>query len=124
MRNPDQARAARLYRLLALLSQGPQTRAYLARRLRLGIRGFYRDLEVLRQAGIDVSYERGRHVLKPSRGKRAPALADSLPFPKMSLTLGEARQLAKGRTWAHRKLRAGIMAMTGVAASATINHSL
>ena len=45
-------RAARLYRLLQLLSRGPQPRATLIRRLRLNIRGFYRDLDLLRKAGV------------------------------------------------------------------------
>src|SRR5207247_731071 len=45
-------RAARLVRLLQLLGTGPQTRVALARRLRLDIRSFYRDLELLRGTGI------------------------------------------------------------------------
>ncbi len=94
-------RAGRLYHLLTLLGQGPQTRAVLMRRLRLGIRGFYRDLEVLREVGIAVSVEKRRYTLA---GDVDEAI-DSLPFPDPGLTLGEARQLARGRTRAHRKLK-------------------
>lgn len=94
-------RAARLCRLLLLLGRGPQTREVLARRLRLDLRGFYRDLEVLRAAGVAVSLEGRRYRLL---GSADDAIA-RLPFPDPRLTLGEARQLARGRTNAHRKLK-------------------
>jgi predicted DNA-binding transcriptional regulator YafY len=93
-------RARRLYRLLRLLSQGPQTRPRLVRRLRLDLRGFYRDLKMLRAAGIAVSLEGGHYVL----AERVDAATARLPFPDPHLTLGEARQLARGRTLVHRKL--------------------
>jgi hypothetical protein len=38
-----------------------------------------------------------------------------LPFPDPRLTLGEARQLAKGRSAAHRKLQELIRRITGPA---------
>ena len=94
-------RAARLYKLLNLLGQGPQTRAGLTRRLKLEVRGFYRDLEVLRIVGIAVDLVNGRYVLLEDL---AGAIA-RLPFPDPGLTLGEARLLAKGRSRAHRKLK-------------------
>jgi predicted DNA-binding transcriptional regulator YafY len=100
-------RAARLYRLLTLLGEGPQSRSGITRRLRLGIRGFYRDLEVLRIVGIVVELIKGRYTLKQAVGKSL----DQLPFPDPALNLGEARQLAKGRTPAHRKLRKQIDAI-------------
>ncbi len=100
-------RAARLYRLLHLLGSGPQTRAALARRLKLDVRGFYRDLELLRGAGIVVQFD-GRHY--SLQGAAAVAVA-RLPFPDPHLTLGEAQQLAKGRTKAHQKLKAQIAAI-------------
>jgi predicted DNA-binding transcriptional regulator YafY len=94
-------RATRLYRMLTLLGQGPQTRAALVRRLRLGIRGYYRDLEILRVVGIIVEFSGGKYHLKD---ELAPAL-ERLPFPDPNLNLGEARQLAKGRSKAHKKIR-------------------
>ncbi len=97
-------RAARLYRLLQFLGRGPQTRAALIRHLRFDVRGFYRDLEVLRSAEIAVILEKRKYAL---RNDLDDAVA-RLPFPDPRLTLGEARQLAKGRTAAHRKLRAQI----------------
>ena len=94
-------RAARLFRLVTLLGCGAQTRAGLIRALRFNVRGFYRDLEVLRTAGIGVLLVKNQYVLKED-----VALAlQRLPFPDPGLTLGEVRQLARGRTRAHQKLR-------------------
>jgi predicted DNA-binding transcriptional regulator YafY len=95
-------RAARLCRLLRLLRKGPQTRPTLSRRLGLDVRGFYRDLEWLRDFGVAVMMDDGRYYLDEDAEK---AIA-RLPFPDPHLTLGEAMQLAKGRTAAHRKLKA------------------
>jgi hypothetical protein len=94
-------RFSRLCRLLRLLAEGAQTRQTLSRQLRLDVRGFYRDLELLRGAGIHVSLEEGRYGLS---GALDTALA-RLPFPDPHLTLGEAMQLGRGRTQAHRRLR-------------------
>ena len=93
-------RAARLYRLLTFLGQGPQTRASLTRRLRLGIRAFYRDLEVLRKVDILIALSEGKYHLN----EEAALAIDRLPFPDPGLNLGEARQLAKGRSRAHKKI--------------------
>ena len=94
-------RAGRLFRLLTLLGAGPQTRAGLTRRLRLGIRGFYRDLEVIRAVGIDVALSGGKYILLED----ASTAIERLPFPDPGLTLGEARLLARGKTTAHKKIR-------------------
>jgi hypothetical protein len=94
-------RAARLYRMLTMLGHGAQSRAVLVRRLRLGIRGYYRDLEILRAVGIIVSFSGGKYHLKEDL---APAI-ERLPFPDPNLNLGEARQLARGRSRAHKKIR-------------------
>ena len=94
-------RAARLYRLLKLLAGGPQTRGTLIRRLRLDIRGFYRDLVLLRDSGIDLTLANRRYGLAEDVGK---AIA-RLPFPDPRLSLAEAVQLSRGRTQAHRKLK-------------------
>lgn len=94
-------RAARLCKLLRLLRDRPQTRPTLLRRLSLDVRGFYRDLEWLRKFGISVALEGSRYRLDENPDK---AIA-RLPFPDPHLTLGEAMQLARGRTAAHRKLK-------------------
>jgi len=96
-------RAARLYRLLTLLGTGPQTRAFLLRRLKLDVRGFYRDLEALRTLGIEVTTtnDETRYTLV---GELDPAL-EKLPFPDPGLNVRDALQLAIGNTAAHRKLK-------------------
>jgi hypothetical protein len=86
-------RFVRLYRLLELLAAGPQTRAVLIRRLHLDVRGFYRDLELLRAADIHVTLADGRYSLAGDISQ----LMERLPFPDPHLTLGEARALARGR---------------------------
>src|SRR4051812_33616626 len=85
---PD--RAARLYRLISLLGGAPQSRSVLIRKLRLDVRGFYRDLELLRTAGIEVPLSSGKYALA---GELDDAIA-LLPFPDPRLTLGEAVQIA------------------------------
>jgi predicted DNA-binding transcriptional regulator YafY len=103
-------RAARFFRLLALLGRKPQTRDALTRRLKISIRDFYRDLEDLRDVGVDVTLRNGAYTLvEDTRAAQA-----RLPFPDPGLTLGEAQQLAKGRSSAHRKLKAQITAITKV----------
>lgn len=93
-------RFVRLYRMVQLLNGGPQTRQNIARRLRLDVRGFYRDLDLLRSSGVAVTLESGRYALTQGADD---ALA-RLPFPDPRLTLGEARSLSKGRGQAHRSL--------------------
>ena len=95
-------RAARLYRLLTLLGHGPQTRAALLRRLKIDVRGFYRDVEALRTLGIEVAA--GDDTKYTLTGELDGALA-KLPFPDPGLNVRDALELAKGSTSAHRKLK-------------------
>lgn len=95
-------RAARLYRLITLLGTGPQTRAALLRRLKLDVRGFYRDLEALRALGIEVGA--GDDTKYTMAGDVDDALA-KLPFPDPGLNVRDALQLSNGSTAAHRKLK-------------------
>lgn len=95
-------RAVRLHRLISLLGQGPQTRAGVTRKLRLGIRGYYRDLEVLRAVGIVVELSQGKYHLRQDKQEAL----ERLPFPDPGLNLGEARLLARGRSAAHKKILA------------------
>jgi predicted DNA-binding transcriptional regulator YafY len=102
-------RATRLYALITLVAEAPRARQELIRRLRMDIRGFYRDLNLLRAAGIDLVMAGGKYRLDQSR---ASAYA-MLPFPDPRLTLGEAREVARGRSAAHRKLTRLIGSITG-----------
>jgi hypothetical protein len=77
------------------------TRTVLLQRLKLDVRGFYRDVKLLREVGIVVTLRQGKYVLE---GEADEAI-ERLPFPDPHLTLGEARQLARGRSAIHRKLK-------------------
>lgn len=94
-------RFARLHLLLTLLAKTPQKREVLAHKLKLDVRGFYRDLEVLRLAGVPVVLQDSRYLLT----ENIAAARNRLPFPDPMLTFGEVMQLAKGRTAAHRRLQ-------------------
>lgn len=102
-------RASRLYRLIEKMTAGPQTRAALARKLRLGVRGFYRDLEMLRAVGIRISLTNGKYELL--EGEKTAR--DKLPFPDPGLNLGEARVLARGRSRGHKKIKEQLKRIEG-----------
>jgi predicted DNA-binding transcriptional regulator YafY len=93
-------RFVRLYRMVKLLAGGSQTRETMTRRLRLDVRGFYRDLDLLRSSGVSITLTGGRYSLEQETDD---ALA-LLPFPDPRLTLGAAQTLAKGRSPIHRAL--------------------
>jgi predicted DNA-binding transcriptional regulator YafY len=97
-------RFVRLYRMVKLLAGGPRTREALTRRLHLDVRGFYRDLDLLRSSGVAVALAGGQYTLEQD-AEDALAL---LPFPDPRLTLGAARTLAKGRGPAQRRLAEAI----------------
>ena len=94
-------RAARLVRMLVILSKSAQTRPALMRQLKLDLRGYYRDLVLVRDSGVAVVFADGRYHL---RDKLEDAIA-KLPCPDPGLTLGEATLVAKGRTPAHKKFQ-------------------
>ncbi len=94
-------RATRLYRLVELLADGPRTRAMILNKLKIDIRTFYRDLELLRDCDVEIMLDRRKYSLN---GATKDTLG-RLPFPDPLLTIGEAQQLAKGRTKIHKKLR-------------------
>jgi hypothetical protein len=106
-------RAARLIRLVTLLGKKKHTRERLTQRLDVGVRDFYRDLEILRKAGVAIAYEGQKYSLVSELGKALHLI----PFPITVLTLGEAEQLARGRTHAHRKLKQYIKDTTSIPSS-------
>ena len=101
-------RAARLYRLLTVLGDGPQTRRVLLLRMKVDVRGFYRDLELLRDLRIDIA-------LGPDNRYTLPLTLDEalarLPFPDPGLSVRDVLQLCNGSTAAHRKLKQSVAAI-------------
>jgi biotin operon repressor len=108
-------RAARLYRLLTILSDGPQRREALLKKLKLNERGFYRELELLRARGISVDPADNKYHLV---GDLDTALA-KLPVPDLKLNVREALTLAKGPTSAHRKLQSQLNHLLGTTRNGT-----
>jgi hypothetical protein len=94
-------RAVRLCRLVQLIGQKPRPREELMRRLQLDVRSFYRDLVMLRAAGIDLHLRKRQYHLDEDLDQAV----GRLPFPDPHLTLAQAVQVAKGRTPVHQKLR-------------------
>jgi len=107
-------RAARLYKLLTLLGDGPQTRRILLARLKIDVRGFYRDLESLRGLRIDIG-------VGPDNRYSLPLSLDDalarLPFPDPGLSVRDVLQLCSGSTTAHRKLKHSMNAFLQAGAS-------
>ena len=95
------ARAGRLFRLLKLVSAAPVPRAVLLKKLRLGMRTFYRDVDLLRACGVLVDVDgEGYRLL----GSLHDAL-NVLPFPDPELTFGDVEVLLKGRSPTHQKIK-------------------
>jgi predicted DNA-binding transcriptional regulator YafY len=109
-------RAVRLFRLLTLLDGGPLTRHQILRKLRIDVRGFYRDLEALRTLGVEVhSGDDNRYSLAIDLDE---ALA-RLPFPDPHLNFRDVQQLVKGETAAHRKLKQRLNSFLGNGSSSS-----
>jgi hypothetical protein len=97
-------RFRRLVRLVQLLGEEPRTREQLLAQLELDIRGFYRDLELLRSMRVTITLSKGLYHLVGSLDEVLPRL----PYPDPHLTLGEMRRLARGRSHLHETLQGQI----------------
>ena len=95
-------RVTRVCRLLEFLGEAPRTRAAILQRLRMDVRTFYRDLELLRECAILVELTKRKYHLLSLTPKEAWL---RLPLPDPGLTLGEAQTLASGRTKVHEKVK-------------------
>jgi hypothetical protein len=102
-------RAGRLFRLIVLLAAPGKSRPMILKHLKLDLRSFYRDLEKLREFGVEIAVQGQHYVLKRSFARAVARL----PFPDPLLNLHEAMVLAKGKTAAHRKLQSQIGRITG-----------
>ncbi|ADV62190.1 hypothetical protein Isop_1606 [Isosphaera pallida ATCC 43644] len=93
-------RAARLHRLVKILSREALARDEVLERLNLGLRTFYRELELLRRCGIKIRLEKRRYMLTST-----PEEAEGkLPFPDPQLSFAEMNELAQGEGPAARRL--------------------
>lgn len=108
-----QARAARLYRLVRLLGQGGRGRDRVLSELGIGLRTFYRELDLLKRHGIQVRLKQREYVLA---GPLAQA-EGRLPFPDPRLTFAEMDELSRGTGPAARRLAELRSAVIGLAGS-------
>jgi hypothetical protein len=93
-------RAARLHRLVRILSGGPLSRAVVLSELRIGLRTFYRELELLNRCGVKVRHKAKLYHLFPT----AAEAEGRLPFPDPQLSFAEMAELAQCDCPAGRRL--------------------
>lgn len=84
-------RAARLHRLVLILSEGPRTRDAVLHELGIALRTFYRELELLRRCGIKIRLVKKHYTLQTT----AEAAEGRLPFPDPQLSFAEMAELAR-----------------------------
>jgi len=84
-------RAARLHRLVRSLAAGPRDRPAVLSELRIGLRTFYRELELLKRCGVKVRHKAKRYHLLLT----AAEAEGRLPFPDPQLSFAEMAELAR-----------------------------
>jgi hypothetical protein len=83
-------RASRLHRLVCFLASEARTRPAILSDLRVGLRTFYRELELLKKCGVRI-----RHKFKLYHLTATAAEAEGrLPFPDPQLSFAEMAELA------------------------------
>lgn len=93
-------RAARLHRLVTVLAAGPQTREAVLQELGIGLRTFYRELELLKRCGVKIQQKNKAYRLQTT----AEQAEGRLPFPDPQLSFAEMAELARGPGEAARRL--------------------
>ena len=93
-------RAARLHRLVWFLAETPRTRDTILAHLSIGLRTFYRELELLKRCGVKVRHRNKQYTLMAT----AKQAEGRLPFPDPQLSFAEMAELAAcpcdaGRHW-------------------------
>ena len=76
-------RAARLHRLVRFLAEGPRARTAILSELRIGLRTFYRELELLNRCGVKVRHKDKLYHLLPTAARGGGSLA--VPRPPVEL---------------------------------------
>jgi predicted DNA-binding transcriptional regulator YafY len=83
-------RAARLHRLVTMLEIGPTVREKLLDHLTIGLRTFYRELDLLKKCGIKVRRDGKTYRLTSTKSEAE----GRLPFPDPQLSFAEMAELA------------------------------
>jgi predicted DNA-binding transcriptional regulator YafY len=85
------ARAARLRRLVKYLAAAPRPRDAILAELGIGLRTFYRELELLNRCGVKVRLSDKSYTLLST----ADQAEGRLPFPDPQLSFAEMAELAR-----------------------------
>ena len=83
-------RASRLFNLLRLLEERSRTRDEILKAQRIGLRTFYRELDLLKRCGVKVLHKDRLYTLASS----ASGAGGRLPFPAPQLSFAEMSELA------------------------------
>jgi hypothetical protein len=84
-------RAARLHRLVMFLAEQPRPRDTILLHLGIGLRTFYRELELLNRCGVKVRHKDKAYILLST----AEQAEGRLPFPDPQLSFSEMAELSK-----------------------------
>lgn len=98
-------RASRLHRFVMFLAESPRTRPAILEAMEIGLRTFYRELELLRRIGVKIRLVGKEYTLQTS----AAEAEGLLPFPDPQLSFAEMAELAHCDCEAGRRL-AGLLA--------------
>jgi predicted DNA-binding transcriptional regulator YafY len=94
------ARAARLHRLVKRLAEQPRTRDSVLSDLGIGLRTFYRELELLNRCGVKIRHKDKVYVLQAT----AEQAEGRLPFPDPQLSFAEMAELSRHPGEASKRL--------------------
>ena len=95
-------RAARLHRLVRFLAEAPRNRIAVLTELRIGVRTFYREWELLKRCGVKVRQRSKLYFLWAT----AEQAQGRLPSPDPQLSFAEVAELARCDCAAGRRLAA------------------
>jgi hypothetical protein len=98
-------RAERLHRLVVFLAGTPRDRASILSELRIGLRTFYREVELLDRCGVKVRLRAKQYLLLATMAQAE----GRLPFPDPQLNFAEMAELARCDCPAGERL-AGLLA--------------
>lgn len=112
-------RASRLYMLVRLLEAHPRTRDEILKTQRIGLRTFYRELDLLKRCGVKVLYKDKLYTLSTISG----GAEGRLPFPDPQLSFAEMAELARCECDAGRRLAALLASVTEPPAQPTGRQS-
>jgi hypothetical protein len=88
--------------MVMLLSQTPKTRSAILSELAIGLRTFYRELELLHRCGVKIQQKNKLYTLIST-----PAQAQGrLPFPDPQLSFAEMEELSRSPGEAGKRLAA------------------